>query len=166
MTADRDLIAAARAVDVGATAAPWFDCENDLIGGRCVRTVDAPASELPGGFVVDEVLRDADAGHIVWMRNNLGEIVRRWESDGRDLRAHAAVLDVIMAELGITDGDDEAIVACIRQLRAQREQAEQARDDTRAAIDIVQAAHDLQLERLAAELSKAQRKIARLERRG
>lgn len=45
---DRDLIAECRAADEALTAAPWHACVNDLIGGLCIQTVDAPVSEAPG----------------------------------------------------------------------------------------------------------------------
>lgn len=73
---DRDLIAEGRAVDAAATPGPWYACVNDLIGGKCVQVVDTPASETPpGNHVVDMVFRDADAEHIVWMRNNLRAVL-------------------------------------------------------------------------------------------
>ncbi len=51
-----------------------------------------------------------------WAGLNLAEILRRWESDARDLHAVAVVLDGIITQLGVED--DEAVLQHIRQLQA------------------------------------------------
>lgn len=77
------------------------------------RDLIAEAREALGSFAVNGIVKLGQ-----WSRAKLPEILRRWESDGRDLRAHAAVLDSIMAALDITDGDDEAILPRLRALIA------------------------------------------------
>lgn len=52
-----------------ATPGPWFNCLNDLIGGRMISTVDQPASQLStrrdgGAVVVADFLLDKDAVYI------------------------------------------------------------------------------------------------------
>lgn len=47
-----------------ATPGPWYDNLNDLIGGRCVGTVNVPAHEGPGSDDVAEVLAPNNAAFI------------------------------------------------------------------------------------------------------
>ncbi|MEV0297149.1 hypothetical protein [Nocardia sp. NPDC050710] len=60
-----------------ATRPPWFAVVNDMIGGTCVQTFDAPASEAPpGSTVADMICREADAALITWMGNKLKDLLR------------------------------------------------------------------------------------------
>lgn len=130
MPTDRALIDEGNRLAAGASPGPWrveFDSDGDEHGqheGRWPCALVGPVSTSGYGDPdrITEVndLRDEDAELIVWMRNELPEILRRWESDGRALIALATVLEGIAAELGIgPDGSDEEILPRIRQLRTQ-----------------------------------------------
>lgn len=113
MPADHDLIAEGQAKLAASELFPLM--HRDL--GRIVEL------QLTGEH------RDANAALIIWWLNYGAETLRRWESDGRDLRAHAVVLDSIMVELGITGGDDEAILPRIQRLKAELEAAHTSAQD-------------------------------------
>ncbi|MEU2043685.1 hypothetical protein [Nocardia niwae] len=79
-----------QALLAAATRRPWFAAVNDLIGGRCVQTVERPVSEAPvGSGVADMIVRDADADAylITWLRNHGDDLLRAafWMREISDL---------------------------------------------------------------------------------
>lgn len=113
------------------------------------RYLIAEAREALGSFAVNGIVKLGQ-----WSRAKLPEILRRWESDGRDLHAYAVVLEAVMAELGITadDGSDEEILPRIRQLKAGDSQ------DARAVRDL----QNLAMQR-AVLIAQLQDRITELE---
>lgn len=93
MPTDRELIAEWHRLVTAATPAPWYAADNDIVGGRCIRTVDEPPSTCVGNTLADEVLRDDDADLIAWMRNHLPEILCRWQASERYLQQRIAELE-------------------------------------------------------------------------
>lgn len=173
MTTDHDLITEGRAVDAALTSGPWFACVNDVIGGRCIQTVDVPASAAPpGSSVLDMVFHDADADRIVWMRNNFGALLAELGL----MRTIANELDEAQDEantrLAAINGEHQrhlaAIAAKQRQYRA-RIEAEEHRAGEMARLAIA-AQETLRRAREFAEAEmddlKHHRKVVGVDRDG
>lgn len=60
-----------------ATPQPWYLQRNDLIGGWCVKTVDAPPSEVPGE--VADFVREEDARLIASAPEDLTALIEEVE---------------------------------------------------------------------------------------
>ncbi|WP_280320045.1 hypothetical protein [Nocardia wallacei] len=110
MTADRDLISEGREKLAAATPGPWFAWDRGV--GYMLALDPNGDVVLPEGSRTDLGRRE-DAEAIAWMRNNLPEILKRWESDARLLR-HWEWLGGQVGELLGTD-DDEAILPRLRK---------------------------------------------------
>lgn len=127
---DADLVEA-RAVHAKMTPGPWFNVENDLIGGRCVRTTDRKPSwdngpEESAQTVFDLGMRDEDFAGIVYFVNRIPgyldeiERLRRQGADVQKLWADFDWTGCFTDECPHDDRGDcaESIIATVKQFHS------------------------------------------------
>lgn len=94
---------AIRARLAAATPGPWFAQPNDLIGGWCVRTVDAPPSE--GAGEVADFIREEDARFIAAAPATIRALIEEVEH----LRGERAAVVAYLREAAVTADEFGAV---------------------------------------------------------
>lgn len=105
MTADE--LNAIRARLAAATPGPWFAQPNDLVGGWCVRTVDAPPSK--GAGEVADFIREEDARFIAAAPATIQTLIEEVEH----LRGERAAVVAYLRKTAVTADEFDAVADAI-----------------------------------------------------